>query len=177
MNRFYPGSRTTKSNLLTLTMRTRTKQAGHIDDIIPMFVKNRDLRVPAWFRIVENLAVDALLGMCFINNSTGGISQSERKLIPFQSLLVWILSSFSSESSWFSDISVLNVESSHAFKGIDVNNDKGGNNFISVVYLSKSQNLHFRKLQWASNVINKASCSWKPIRTLLNEDARWPPGE
>lgn len=89
-----------------------------------MSVRNGDLHVRARGRVVENFAIDVLLGMYFIDQRIWGTLPSECTVVPQHSLLASILSSFSTISTVFSDVSVFNVQSAHSEKYGEVNNDK-----------------------------------------------------
>lgn len=73
-------------------LRTATKAPILLDGTILLFVKIGELRVRVWFGIVKNLAVDILLGTSFIDRYIQGIFLSERKILPWHSQPVPILS-------------------------------------------------------------------------------------
>lgn len=65
----------------SLSLRTTKNPAVQTDNIIPMFVRIGDLPVRAWFGVIENLAVDVLLGTSFIECCIQGIFTSECKVV------------------------------------------------------------------------------------------------
>lgn len=89
-----------------------------------MFVGIDDLRVRTWFRVVENLTVDVLLGSFFIYRCIGGIFQSEHKVVPWHSHTLSVIASSQTVRSLFSDTSVLSVGLTHAAISNDVNQDE-----------------------------------------------------
>lgn len=70
---------------------TATKKLIKIEGVITLVVHMEDLQVQAWFRIVKNLPVKALIGTTYINKCIQLIFLIERKIIPEHSALVEIL--------------------------------------------------------------------------------------
>lgn len=105
-------------------LRTSTKQPVHIDKITPMLVSIADLRVSVWLVVVKNLGVDLLSGTFLINCCIWPTFPSKRKLIPWLSRLVPILSSSPTVRSLFSDVSVSTVPSDHATKSSQGSSNK-----------------------------------------------------
>lgn len=89
-----------------------------------MFVRIGDFCVRAWFGVVDNLAIDVLLGKSFNVRCIRGIFPSEGKVVTWNSRSISILSSLLSVISLFSDTSVLNVKSAHTTKSNHVYHDK-----------------------------------------------------
>lgn len=88
-------------------LRTATREHVNVEGVIPMFVRIGDLRVRAWFGVVENLAVDILVGTSFIDRCIRGIFPTERKIVPWHSRPVSILTSSSNISSKFPRVEFL----------------------------------------------------------------------
>lgn len=71
-------------------LRTSTKQAVTIKGLISLHVCMEYLHADAWFVIVENLAMDPLLGTSYVSRCILGLFPAERKavLIHFYSLAI-----------------------------------------------------------------------------------------
>lgn len=89
-----------------------------------MFLKICDLPVRVWFGVVDNLAVDVLLGTSFIDLCIQGLFPGEQKVVPLHFHLVSMLSYFPTASLLFSDVSISNLQYDHAAKSINRGNDK-----------------------------------------------------
>lgn len=55
-----------------------------VEGIVQLLVSKHDLRVHAWFAVVENLARNALRGFEFIDCCIKGVFSSEREIVPLQ---------------------------------------------------------------------------------------------
>lgn len=77
-----------------------------------------------WFRVVQNLVLDVLLGMFFIDGCIRVIFQSGQEVVPWHSRLVSVIPSSPAVGLLFSDVSVSNVQLAHAAKSIEGSNDK-----------------------------------------------------
>lgn len=56
----------TKS-MKSLRLEIKTREVVGIESIVPFFIQMCDLRLRAWFGIVENLALDELIGTLFMS--------------------------------------------------------------------------------------------------------------
>lgn len=110
-----------------------TELAVHIEDIVQVFVRIGDLRVRVWFGVVEHLAAGSvLLGPSSFVRCLWGIFPRKRKVVPWHSHPVSILSSSPAGISLFADVSKSNVRSAHAAKSGGVNNVEEEKIFTSV---------------------------------------------
>lgn len=82
-----------------------------VEAIVPLFIRTGDFFIQARFGIVENLAVDALLGSSLFGLCIRRIFRTERKVIPWHSRPVAILSTKTVTNSINADNSVLDVNS------------------------------------------------------------------
>lgn len=73
-------------------LHTLNCEVVSVDGIVPLFVHLGDLRVCTWFGVVDNLAVNLLLGTSFIDPCIGEIFPTERKVVPRHSRPVAITS-------------------------------------------------------------------------------------
>lgn len=103
---------------------TASRQAGHIGGIIPMFVRIGGLHVRSKFGVFENLTIYVLLSTSFIDHCIWGIFPCERRVVPWPSCSVLIISSSPTVSSVFSDVSISNVHSAHDAKSSKGKKDK-----------------------------------------------------
>lgn len=62
-------------------LRTANCEVVSMEGIGPLFVRIGDLHMHALFGVVENLAVDMILGTSFIDCSVRGLFSSERKIV------------------------------------------------------------------------------------------------
>lgn len=77
-----------------------------------MFIGTGDLWARDWLDVVENLAVHVLLGISFIDGCIRGILLSERKVVPWLSQRLAIVSSIPTISSLSVNMTTINVETS-----------------------------------------------------------------
>lgn len=87
-----------------------------VEGVVPLFVHIGDLRVWAWFGIVEMLVVDALLGTSFIDQYIHGIFPTERKFVPWSSKPMEII--LSAISSINANSTVIEVNTSSENDGL-----------------------------------------------------------
>lgn len=64
----------------------------NIEGVGPIFIRIGDFRACGWFEIVENLARDFSLGELFIDRCIHEMLQTERKIVPWHSKPLAILS-------------------------------------------------------------------------------------
>lgn len=108
---------------ITLICSMPPKHTVHINNITPIFIRTGALCEYAWFGFIKNLAVDVLLGTFFLDCYIREIFASEREIVLLHSCSVSILSSSEKTGSLFSDTFFSNIDSAHAAKFGEVNND------------------------------------------------------
>lgn len=115
---------------------------------MPWFVCIGDLLVRPWFAIVENVAVDVLLGTSFIDLWIRGVFSTKRKVNSWHSTSVGIISTKSEEILNFADINPSNSStSSPSDAGQDYNHFlRLASNFKTVSYARDSAGLSSRRL-------------------------------
>lgn len=92
------------------SLRTATRETVKVEGIVRTFVQIGDLRVRAWSGVVENLAVDILLGTSFIDRFIISILAGERKVVPYHSCSVSIILSLPTVTFLFADVSFVDHE-------------------------------------------------------------------
>lgn len=97
----YFGSATRWNHLTTVISARPPKQAIYVDSIITMFETIGSLYDHAWIVVLDNLAVDTLLGTSFINCRFLGIFLSKRKILPWNARPVPTLTTFPAISLLF----------------------------------------------------------------------------
>lgn len=85
-----------------------------------MLEKTGDLCICVWFRFVDNLALDVLLGTSFIDCFIWGLFSSESMVVSWHSPPMMILWSLQTVSALFADTAILNGEWTTAAKSNDV---------------------------------------------------------
>lgn len=88
----------------TLGLCPATRESVQVEEIISMHVGNGDLRVGVWCSVVENLVIDVLHRLSFINKCIRGIFSTERKGVPVYSLPVATISTLPRVTSLLSNM-------------------------------------------------------------------------
>lgn len=73
-------------------LQTGTHEVVTIENCMPLFICEPDLRVQAWFEIVKSLAVDVLLGSAFVYRYIIEIFPTEHKIVPYDLKPVTVIS-------------------------------------------------------------------------------------
>lgn len=73
------------------TLQTATKQPLSMDGFILLNLRLGDLNTRIWFGVAPHLALDIFLGTAFIDRFIRSIFPSERKVVPWHSKLVAIM--------------------------------------------------------------------------------------
>lgn len=126
---------------------SNVQTATKTDRIILVIVRIGDFRVCAWFRVVDNISIDVVLGPSFIDCCIADVFQTEQKVVPWQSLSALTLFCLRMESFLFSETYILKVKSAHASKWNGVYHSKGEEEFHLVDCLATSRYPRSRKLQ------------------------------
>lgn len=96
-------------SMKSLQLRMAICKAVNIEGIVPLPIRTSNLHLHAWFGTVEDLAVDVLLGMSFIERCVRGILPTERKIVSWHSSPVAIILTKTAIDYLHSEYAVFNV--------------------------------------------------------------------
>lgn len=96
---FIPSSRKSKIKRISVpSLSTAGRQSISAIGVIMLHFCIGDVMVRAWFGVVDNLAVFVTFRISFIDRFVKGIFPSERKVVPYHSKTVTIMTSFENDT-------------------------------------------------------------------------------
>lgn len=72
-----PAWRTSMKTIKSTPLSTTNRELVSVERTVLLFIRIGELHVYTWFEVIENTAVDVLLGMSFINRCISGRLPSE----------------------------------------------------------------------------------------------------